>query len=75
MTETEECAIVEDGTFSIDEAIESVTYHSGLDIVLVACKSKCLQVLDLASGEILSSSQLAGMYEISRRCKSKRHVV
>ena len=62
MTQFQECAVGEDGTLNVNDTIESIAYHSGLNVVLVNCKSKQLKILDLSSGVILRDSQLTGWF-------------
>ena len=60
MADTEEWFVGEDGCLSVGKPTESVTYHSGLNTILVATKEPSVKVLDVTSGSLLQNSDLSG---------------
>lgn len=50
----------EDGVLSVGGPTDSVTYHSGLNTILVVTKEPAIKVLDVTSGLLLKKSDLCG---------------
>ena len=60
MADSDEWFVGEDGCLSIGKPVDSVTYHSTLNTILVATKEPAVQVLDVTSGSLLQNSDLSG---------------
>lgn len=60
MADTEEWFVGEDGCLSVGKPAHSVTYHSGLNTILVSTKEPAVKVIDVASGSVLQTSDLSG---------------
>ena len=61
MADTEEWFVGEDGCLSVGKPTHSVTYHTGLNTILVSTKEPSVNVIDVTSGSILQKSDLSGM--------------
>lgn len=60
MADTEEWFVGEDGSLSVGKPTHSVTYHSGLNTILVSTKEPSVNVIDVTSGSVLQKSDLSG---------------
>ncbi len=60
MAENDEWIVGEDGCLSVGEPLQSVTYHSTLNTILVSSKEPTIKVIDVASGSVLQTSNLSG---------------
>ena len=52
--------IGDDGSLGIGDESASLTYHAGLNVVIVATKSNSVKVIDIPSGVVLRDCKLSG---------------
>ena len=60
MAQSDTWIIGDDGSLTVGEESTSITYHSGLNIVLVTTKNNSVKVIDIPSGIILRDCALSG---------------
>ena len=57
---TNEWNVTEDGSLQLNAALDSITYHQSLNVLLIT-SGNTLKVLDVPSGVILKDTVLCGM--------------
>ncbi|XP_050306481.1 baculoviral IAP repeat-containing protein 6 isoform X2 [Anthonomus grandis grandis] len=59
----------EDGYLKVDADIKEITYHPSLNIIIICTRSGIVRVLDVNSGLILRSTDLAAQNATEIKCK------
>jgi len=58
-------SVSESGCLTIDDEVESVTYHPSLNVLLVTSKASVVRVIDVTSGDVFHSADLSGLLHMT----------